>query len=138
VSGTRSVVRLLDQDEGRLTPSSARASIGGVGGGTGLVAIAQSVGPNTAIGAILLYLAPATSFVVGAVLYYMEVQASRYLEKRLVNGARKTLERQLDNPRTSDEHKASIRAMLEEMERSVATAELERVRLMGISRQQEG
>jgi hypothetical protein len=81
-----------------LTPSSARASIGGIGGGTGLVAIAQTIGPHTTAGAILLYLAPAISFIAGAALYYLEVQASQYLERRLVASARRTLERQLDNP----------------------------------------
>jgi hypothetical protein len=124
-------VRLPEREPGRLTPSSARASIGGVGGGTGLVAVAQSMGPGTTFGAVLLYLAPAASFVVGSALYYVETQAGRYLERRLVDGARKTLERQLDNPRTSDEHKARIRRMLEEMETSVASRELERIRLIG-------
>ncbi len=114
------------------TPGSARAGIGGVGGGTGLVAVAQSIGPHTTLGAILLYLAPATSFVTGAILYYFEVQASRYLERRVVNNARKTLERQLDSPRTSKEHKAKIRTMLEDLEVTVAAAELQRVKLIGV------
>ena len=117
-------------------PNSTRAGIGGVGGGTGLVAIAQTVGPHTTLGMILLYLAPATSFVIGAALYYVEVQASRYLERRVINSARKTLERQLDSNRTSDSHKVRIRKMLEELEVSEASAELDRVRLLRITPQQ--
>ncbi len=114
-------------------PSSTRAGIGGVGGGTGLVAIAQTIGPHTTLGTVLLYVAPATSFVVGVALYYLEVQASRYLERRVINSARKTLERQLDSNRTSDTHKTRIRKMLEELEVSEASAELDRVRLIRIT-----
>ncbi|TCO33063.1 hypothetical protein EV652_10362 [Kribbella steppae] len=55
-------------------------------------------------------------------LYYLEVQASRYLERRLVNNARKTLEKQLDGNRTSKEHKVRIRKKLEELEEAVASA----------------
>ena len=113
-----------------IAPNSTRAGIGGVGGGTGLVAVAQTIGPGTTVGEILLYVAPFASFVVGSVLYYMEIQASRYLERRAVSGARKTLVRQLDSPHTTEEHKAKIRKLLERLEESVATAELERVKLM--------
>lgn len=91
--------------------------------------MAQTIGPETTAGALLLYIAPAASIVVGALLYYLELQASRYLERRVVNSARRTLERQLDNPRTSPEHKAKMRVMLEELEETVATTELERVKL---------
>ena len=80
------------------SPNSVRAGVGGVGGGTGLVAIAQSLGPGSTVGAILLYAAPAVSVVIGTSLFYLEVQATRYLERRLVNNARRTLERQLASP----------------------------------------
>jgi hypothetical protein len=98
-----------------------------------LVAIAHSVGSDTTLGAILLYLAPTVSFVVGALLLYLETQASRFLERRVIKGARKTLQTQLEDRHTSIEHKARIRAMLEEMETSVAWRELERARIIGVS-----
>lgn len=113
-------------------PKPTGAGLGGVGAGTGVVAIAQSMGPNTALGAVLLYLSPSISFIVGLAFYYLQVQASRYFEKRLIGNAKKTLERQLDNPKTSEEHKAKIRAMLEDLEQFVATQELERVKLIGL------
>jgi hypothetical protein len=116
---------------GPAAPKPTGAGIGGVGAGTGLVAIAQAVGPGTALGATLLYLAPAVSFTLGLAFYYMQVQVSRYFERRLVRIAKRTLEEQLDNPRTSATHKVKIRKMLEELETSVAAAELERVRLVG-------
>ena len=113
-------------------PKPAGAGLGGVGAGTGLVAIAQAVGPSSTLGIVLLWIAPTVSFVTGAAFYYVQVQASRYFEKRLIGNARKTLEKQLDNPKTSDEHKAKIRDMLEDLEETVANAELERVRLIGM------
>jgi len=113
-------------------PKPTGAGLGGVGAGTGLVAIAQTVGPSSTLGIILLWIAPTVSFTTGVAFYYIQVQASRYFEKRLIGNAKKTLESQLDNTKTSDEHKTEIRKMLEDLERSVAAAELERVRLIGI------
>ena len=115
-----------------LRPNSTRASIGGVGGGTGLVAVAQAIGSTTTAGTIILYLAPAISFFVGIVLYFFEAQTSRYLERRLLNNARRTLEQQLDNPRLTSSHKNKIRKLLEELEESVAKAEVSRVKLIDI------
>jgi hypothetical protein len=112
-----------------ISPNATRAGLFGVGGGTGLVAIAQTVGTGTTTGQILLYLSPFASFIVGSFLYYIEIQVSRYLERRAVVHARKTLIEQLTNPHTTDEHKAKIRELLERLEESVATAELERVKL---------
>jgi hypothetical protein len=62
----------------------------------------------------------------------MEIQVSRYLEHRAVISARKTLVDQLASPHTTEEHKAKIRKLLERLEESVAAAELERVKLIGI------
>jgi hypothetical protein len=105
--------------------------MGGVGGGTGLVAVAHIIGYGTTAGEVLLYLAPFASFIVGYFLYYLEIQTSRYFERRAVAGARKTLIGQLESPHTTEEHKAKIRNLLERLEESVATAELERVKLIG-------
>lgn len=113
-------------------PNSTRAGIGGIGGGTGLVALAQAIGPTTTPGAIILYLSPAISFFVGIALYYLEVQTSRYLERRLLNNARRTLEQQLDNPRLTNTYKNKIRRLLEDLEESVAKSQVERVKLISI------
>lgn len=113
--------------------SATRAKVGGIGGGTGLIAIAQSVGTDTIPGAILMYASPALAYALGALLLYVDVWTSRYLAHRVVRNARKTLMAQLDNPRTSDEHKAKIRTMLEELEESVAADEVGRVKLMRVS-----
>lgn len=120
-------------EQSRTTPLSptARAGLSGAGGGTGLVAIAHTIGYGTTAGQTLVYIAPFVSFVAGSLLYFLEIQVSRYLERRAVDGARKTLVRQLESPHTTEEHKAKIRNLLERLEESVAEAELERVRLIG-------
>jgi hypothetical protein len=122
---------LPDGQAGPEPPKRTGAGVGGVGAGTGLVAIAQVIGPSTVVGSILLYLAPALAFVAGAIFFYLQTQISRYFERRVFRIAMKTLESQLDNPRTSTTHKAKIRKMLEEMEIAVASAELGRVKLAG-------
>lgn len=130
--GVPSVSLSIGGSEIGIRPNSTRASIGGIGGGTGLVALAQAIGPETTAGLLILYLSPAISFFVGIVLYYVEAQASRYLERRLLNNARRTLEQQLDNPRLTNSHKNRIRKLLEEMEEAVAKSQVERVKLIGI------
>jgi hypothetical protein len=105
------------------------STVGGVSGGTGLIAIAHAVGVSTALGQVLLYVAPAGTFLISSGLYYLEAQGSRYLQRRAVKKARDTLAEQLDNPRTSDEHKKKIRKMLEQLEESWASAEVDRVTL---------
>jgi hypothetical protein len=64
----------------RFVASSAKpsgAGLGGVGLGTGVIALAQAVAPSTAAGAILLYASPAVTFFTGLALYYTQIQAIR-------------------------------------------------------------
>lgn len=116
---------------GQRTPSKAGPGVGGAGFGTGLVAIAQSIGPSTPVGAVLLYAAPAASVLIGSGLYFIELQLGRYLQGRLARGAIRTLTKQLENQQTSSEHKKRLRKQLEEVEAVVATSEVERVRQIG-------
>ena len=113
--------------------NSINAGLGGVGGGTGIVAIAQQVGVHTVLGQILLYAAPMVSVVAGAVLYQLKLRVDWYNERSQVKSARKTLEKQLRNPHTSEEHKAKIRTMLEKLDHSAAAAELARIKFLGRS-----
>ncbi len=97
------------------------------------MAIAQHVGVNTVLGQVLIYAAPVVSVVAGAVLYQLKLRAGWYNERSQVKSARKTLEKQLKNPRTSEEHKARIRTMLEKLDHSAAAAELARIKFLGRS-----
>jgi hypothetical protein len=110
--------------------ASVNAGIGGVGGGTGMIAIAQVVGTHTVLGQVLMYVAPTVSVIAGTVLYQLKLQADWYGERWQVRRARKTLERQLNSPHASDDHKAWLQKKLEEVDQAVAEAELRRVSLM--------
>ena len=110
--------------------ASVNAGIGGVGGGTSLIAIAQVVGTHTVLGQVLMYVAPTVSVIAGTVLYQLKLQADWYGERWQVRRARKTLERQLNSPHASDDHKARLKKKLGEVDQAVAEAELRRVRLI--------
>ncbi len=94
------------------------------------MAIAQAVGLHTVLGEVLLYIAPAVSVIAGAIFYQVKLQANWYGERWQIKRARKTLERQLSYPHTSEEHKSQIRKMLEELDQVVANAELNRIKLL--------
>lgn len=115
------------------SPSSAtaRAGLAGAGGGTGLVAFAQSVSPDSTTKSLLLYLAPSVSVIFGTLVFFIEAQTSRYLQQRLVRRLRRTLEEYLQNPHTSDEHKLALRQRLEQVEQTVTLQEVERIRVIG-------
>jgi hypothetical protein len=121
--------------EGRLGtatgPATARAGFAGAGSGTGLVVFAESL-PDGAARTISLYLAPAASVLLGALALYVEIQARRYMQHRLVRRLRRTLEEYLRNPHTSDEHKLLLRQRLEQIEEVVTSQEVERIRLIGV------
>jgi hypothetical protein len=113
--------------------NSINAGVGGVGSGTGIVAIAQAVGVHSIIGQILIYAAPAVSVIAGTLVGQLSLEAELYIERWQSNRARKILEQQLRCPHTSDDHKAKIRRSLEELDRSVVASELARIRLTDIS-----
>lgn len=124
--------RRTTRTQSRRSPStpSVNAGLGGVGGGTSMIAIAQVVGTHTVVGQALMYLAPTISVLAGAALYQLKLQADWYGERLQVRRARKTLEKQLNSPHATDDHKAWIRKKLEEVDQAVAEAELSRVRLI--------
>lgn len=121
--------------EGRLGAATgaatARAGFAGAGSGTGLVVFAHSLPDGTAR-TIALYVAPAVSAALGALALYVEIQARRYMQQRLVRRLRRTLEEYLRNPHTSDEHKLLLRQRLEQIEEVVTSQEVERIRLIGV------
>jgi hypothetical protein len=130
MTAARTSVKRSARNAQRPTQGTINAGIGGVGGGTGLVAIAQTIGSHTILGEILLYLAPAVSVIAGTIFYQLKIQADWYGERWQIRRARKTIERQLESPHTSEDHKIEIRKMLEELDHSVAISELNRVKLL--------
>ena len=121
-------------DGGPSGPSAttARAGLAGAGCGTGLVVLAQSLPEDTTLKAILVYGAPTVSILLGSLVYFIELQTSRYLQQRLARRVRRTLEEYLQNPHTSESHKAALRKRLEHLEDIVTLQEVERVRVIGL------
>ncbi|MFG2850865.1 hypothetical protein ACGFZ9_09365 [Streptomyces mirabilis] len=95
------------------------------------MAIANTIGLHTAMGQVLLYLAPAFSVAAGSFFYMLKNQVDWYADRWQVKRARKTMEKSLAYPHTSEEHKKKIREMLEEIDASVASSELDRIKLLG-------
>jgi hypothetical protein len=117
--------------QARPSGTTARAGLAGAGGGTSLLLIAESL-PAGSVRSIALYVAPSASVIIGSIFFYVEIQAKRYLQQRLVKRLRRTLEEYLQNPLTSEEHKAALRKRLELVEQTVTLQEVERIRVIGI------
>ena len=111
------------REQGR---DKTRSNVTGIGGGTGLLGIADAIGVHTPAGQAVMFVAPLASYLISAVFYYLELQASRRLQLRQVERARDTLILQLNNPHTSQAHKIKTRKNLEALEESWAKDELRR------------
>lgn len=109
---------------------SVNAGLGGATGGTGIIGIAQVVGVHTLLGEILLYAAPTVSVVAGTVAYQLQSQANWLNELWEIKRARRTLLKQLISPGVSDETKAKIRQMIDELDHTLAEMQLSRVKVI--------
>ncbi|WP_433664723.1 hypothetical protein ACQPW1_22780 [Nocardia sp. CA-128927] len=103
------------------------AGIGGAGGGAALISIAQHLGVNTWPGLILMYCAPAIAVGYGGVIAQIQLWGDWTRERSVIRQARKTIEKGLKDPHTSDEHKADLTAKLELLDKAVAENHLDRV-----------
>ncbi|MCL2728408.1 MAG: hypothetical protein FWE15_00110 [Actinomycetia bacterium] len=121
-----------------VTRDSLRSSVGGAGGGTGLVLIAQGIGLNTTGGKALVYISPFATVLIGSILFFAEIQLDRLLQRRAVRSAQITITEQLDNPRTSNEHKDRLRKKLESLEESWAADQITRAKITYASPRRSG
>lgn len=110
--------------------TKARAGLAGAGGGTGLVAVAESLPVDPSVKSLLVYAAPTVAVLFGSLVLFAQVQMSRYLQQRLVKRVRRDLEECLKNPHTSDEHKKRIRDRLEDLENVVTIQDIERIKVI--------
>src|ERR1700730_15540998 len=123
----------LSQPQSRRTaspPSRERvgAGAGGAGGGAALISIAEHLGPTTWPGLILLYFSPLIGILVGGGIEQISMWDQRRRANAALTNARKTIEQQLNNSNASDAHKDKLRALLEQMDREVAEAQVDVVR----------
>src|SRR5690348_7270403 len=82
--------------------TTTRAGLAGVGGGTGLVAVAQSLSPSNSLKPMLLYMAPSASVILGTLGYFIQVEAGRLWRRRVIRRGREAVQEFLDNPKISE------------------------------------
>ena len=109
-------------------PNRLNAGVGGAGGGTLLIAIAQNLGTYTTPGLILVYCTPAIAIVFGFASDQIQSWGLRIREQSVIKDARKTIERQLNDPNTSPAHKEELKSMLEGLGKEIGENKLIQVR----------
>jgi hypothetical protein len=107
--------------------ASARATTGGVGLGTGAIALGSAVGPNHLIGGLLTYSAPALSWIVRYLWLFIEIQVIEWVGRREIHRARATLKEQLANDLLTDDRRGELMEKLWKIEQIVSDSALERV-----------
>lgn len=112
-------------------PSRVPSGVGGTSAGVVLAGGGLEVGADTTVGKILLLLSPATSVVVGSLLFYLRIELGRYQEGRMVAKARRTLVDAIDNPRYTEPEREYFRKVLLQLDRTVVSRQLERVQAVG-------
>src|SRR5262249_2901469 len=107
---------------GAATGANTRATVGGAGGGAGLVGLAPVVGTQAIAGSIIRGVAPAASIGIGFGLVYLEAWARRLLDAQEVASAlrkadqtRRRIEARLASEYISDGHRRELRAVLEQL-----------------------
>ena len=107
--------------------TTKRAGLAGAGGGTSLVAVAQSLGAGNNLKPLLLWIAPSASVAFGTLGFYLQVEAQRLWRRRVVRRTRKAVEAFLSNPLISQERKETVRAQWETAEQSLTLEEIDRI-----------
>src|SRR5262245_29453773 len=119
---------MADSDlSGDVSVSKTAQAVSGAGVGTGAIGLAQLVGFHTTWGQVLIWAAPSIGFTSRWLLVVLNASINRMITKWKVRGSLKTLHKQLQNPHTSAEHKASIIKRIEEAESLIGRAELVRI-----------
>lgn len=106
------------------------AGVGGAGGGAALISIAQHLGADTWPGLVLMYCAPVIAVGYGGAIAQFQLWSDWTRERSVIRQARKTIEKALKHPHTSEEHKADLRKDLERLDKAVAENHLDRVRAL--------
>lgn len=125
----------MNRQLGALTKeTSADAGAAGIGGGTLLVAFANSLDANNRFKPWLLLAAPSVSLALSAIWLWSRLRISNYLRDREVAAVlartRATLAAAIANPEASDEHRANLRKQLEELDRVAVAREMEKVKML--------
>jgi len=110
----------MNREQLKKAQSKAGAGVAGIGGGTLLVTIAESLPPEHPARGPLLFAAPwASTFASLAWLWIRRTMTRRMQERKmdsLCEKARNALDHALEDPRTSPGHRAKLQQGLEELE----------------------
>jgi hypothetical protein len=113
---------------------TATAGAGGIGGGTLLVVIANWLPSDHWARDLLIWAAPAASVTLTGIWLWVQRRVPELYKERkqqkVIAKAKHTLTQGIENPHTSDAHRANLRSELEAIEVLEAQAHVERVRLV--------
>lgn len=89
------------------------AGVGGVSGGTGLIALAQAIGTDTIAGQVIMYITPTVSAFIGFAVYLIWRRFGEYFTNREMEREIAKMRAQLADPDISESVKDDIRSNLE-------------------------
>ena len=114
----------------------ASAGAAGVGGGTLVAALANSLSNQNPFKQWLILAAPSVSVLVTAIWLWLQVMILNLLHDRevmsLTASAKETLIEALNNPNTSEAHRTLIQKQLEELELLSINRKMERIKTLAI------
>ena len=116
--------------------SKATAGLGGAGGGTLLIVIANSLPEDSRLKPLLIWAAPTFSVFLGAIFIWLQFRLKTYLQEREANTvfqeAKQTISDALANPTTSEAHRVKLRKELEKLEMLSIKRHIARIRSLKI------
>ena len=114
-----------------VSESKAGAGAAGVGGGTLVVVMANSLPESSKLKPWLLLAAPSVSVFLSAAWLWLQVRIANFVRDReaesIIASAKRTLEEALRNPNTSEAHRAVVREKLEQLELVAVSRQMERI-----------
>jgi hypothetical protein len=111
-----------------VTNSRSATIAGGIGVGAVLTSIAQSVGTDTALGALILYMVPVVSIFTGALLRFVDLQVKLFFERSILRLKVRSMRRRLDKSESSEVAKRALRRRIAELEIGLIEDELWQLR----------
>jgi hypothetical protein len=112
----------------------AAATAAGAGGGTLLVVVANALPESNKFKPWLLLAVPSVSVLLSGLWIWTRVRLANYLRDReadtLVVALRSELRVLIADPHTSEQHRTTLRAKLEELDHVTVSRKLDRIRLL--------
>jgi hypothetical protein len=104
-----------------------QAGIAGAGGGTLLILIADTIPESWGVKPFLIYLAPTISIVLSVFWLWIKKRYADYNRNKKLDLALKELEKFMNDPATSQDHKEQLRRSREQIQLAVVTKRMKDV-----------